>query len=323
MTFSSTPSGIWPWPTTIRTSGSIERSCSRLGLDRLDPVVDVEDLAAAVELAQDRVPDEAGGGLRDPRLDGQPVLGRGLDDAEVADPGEGEVERAGDRGGREGEHVDRAPELLEALLGGNAEALLLVDDDETQVAEADVLREEPVGPDDEVDGPVGQAGDRPVLLGRRNEPGEETDRERERPEALAERRVVLGREHGRRHEHGHLLAVLDRLERAAQGDLGLAVANVANDEPVHRPAGFHVELHLGGGAQLVGRLLVREARLHLGLPGRVDREGVTARGCPGRVQGQQLLGKVGDRALDPLLRAQPLAAAEPARAGASPRRCSG
>ena len=52
-----------------------------LGLDRLDPVVDVEDLAAAVELAQDRVADEPGRRLGDPRLDRQPVLGRRLDDA--------------------------------------------------------------------------------------------------------------------------------------------------------------------------------------------------------------------------------------------------
>ena len=52
-----------------------------LRLDRLDPVVDVEDLAAAVELAQDRVADEPGRRLGDPGLDRQPVLGRRLDDA--------------------------------------------------------------------------------------------------------------------------------------------------------------------------------------------------------------------------------------------------
>ena len=52
-----------------------------LGLDRLDPVVDEEDLAAAVELAQDRVADEPGRRLGDARLDRQPVLRRRLDDA--------------------------------------------------------------------------------------------------------------------------------------------------------------------------------------------------------------------------------------------------
>ena len=52
-----------------------------LGLDRLDPVVDVEDLPAAVELAQDRVANEPGRGLRDARLDRQAILGRRLDHA--------------------------------------------------------------------------------------------------------------------------------------------------------------------------------------------------------------------------------------------------
>ena len=51
---------------------------------------------------------------------------------------------------------------------------------------------------------------------------------------------VLRGEHGRRHEDGDLLAVLDRLERGPQRDLGLAVADVADDQPVHRPAGLHV-----------------------------------------------------------------------------------
>ena len=198
ITFSSTPSGIWPWPTTIRTPGQHRPELLGLGLDRLDPVVDVEDLAAAVELAQDRVADEAGRGLGDPRLDRQAVLGRRLDDAQVADAGEGQVERARDRRRRQRQHVDLAPELLEALLGGDPEALLLVDHDEAEVAEPDVLRQQPVRPDDEVDRAVGEAGDRPLLLGRRHEPGEEADRERERPEPLAERRVVLGREDGRR-----------------------------------------------------------------------------------------------------------------------------
>ena len=56
-----------------------------LRLDRLDPVVDEEHLAAAVELAQDRVAHEARRRLRDARLDRQPVLRRRLDDAHVAD----------------------------------------------------------------------------------------------------------------------------------------------------------------------------------------------------------------------------------------------
>jgi hypothetical protein len=45
---------------------------------------------------------------------------------------------------------------------------------------------------------------------------------------------VLLHEQRRGHEHGHLLAVLHGLERGAYGDLGLAVADVAADDAVHR-----------------------------------------------------------------------------------------
>ena len=217
-----------------------------LRLDRLDPVVDVEDLAAAVELAQDRVADEPGRRLGDAGLDRQPVLRRRLDDAQVADPGERQVERPRDRRRRQRQDVHLAAELLEPLLGRDPEPLLLVDDDQARgPGTATSLRQQPVRPDDEVDGPVGQPLERRRLLLRRDEPRQQPDLERERREALAERRVVLGREHRRRDEDRDLLAVLGRLERGPQRDLGLAVADVADDEPVHRPDLLHVRLDLG------------------------------------------------------------------------------
>jgi hypothetical protein len=65
-----------------------------LGLDRLDPVVDVEGLAAPVELPQDRVANEARRRLGDAGLDRQTVLGRRFDDGQVADAGQGQIESA-------------------------------------------------------------------------------------------------------------------------------------------------------------------------------------------------------------------------------------
>ena len=144
-----------------------------------------------------------------------------------------------------------------------------------------------------------------------DEARQQADLERERREPLRERRLVLRGEDGRRHEDGDLLAVLGRLERGPQRDLGLAVADVADDEPVHRPDELHVGLDLGRGAQLVDRLLVRERRLHLGLPRRVGRERVAPRVGARGVQREQLLGEVVDRLADALLGAQPLGPAEP------------
>ena len=159
--------------------------------------------------------------------------------------------------------------------------------------------------------PSARPGERRRLGRRRDEARQQADLQRERGEALRERRVVLRGEDGRRHEDGDLLAVLGRLERGPQRDLGLAVADVADDEPVHRPDELHVGLDLGRRAQLVDRLLVRERRLHLGLPRRVGRERVAPRVGARGVQREQLLGQVVDRLADPLLGAQPLGPAEP------------
>ena len=137
-----------------------------LGLDRLDAVVDEERLPSPIELAQDRVAHQPGRRLGDARLDRQPILGRRLDDAHVAHAGECQVQRPRDRRGRQRQHVDLGPHLLEPLLVGHAEALLLVDHDEPQVAELDVLGQQPVRADDQVDRPGGEPGeDLPLMLG--------------------------------------------------------------------------------------------------------------------------------------------------------------
>ena len=55
-------------------------------------------------------------------------------------------------------------------------------------------------------------------------------------------------EHGRRHEHGDLLAVHDGLERGADRDFGFAKADVAADQAIHGLGRFHVLLRFGDGA---------------------------------------------------------------------------
>ena len=190
------------------------------------------------------------------------------------------------------------------------EPLLLVDHDQPEVLEPDVLRQQPMRADHDVDGPVLEPGDRRSLLLRGDEARQDPDLERERGEPLTERRVVLRGQHGRGHEHGHLLAVLRRLECRAQGDLGLAVPDVTDHQPVHRHGTLHVGLGLGSRAKLVDRLLVRERRLHLRLPRRVDREAVTVRVRSRGIEDQQLVGEFGDGFADALLGAQPFGTAE-------------
>ena len=82
---------------------------------------------------------------------------------------------------------------------------------------------------------------------------------RPRREAVGEIvEVLLGQQRGR-HQHRHLVAAHHRHEGGAQRDLGLAEADVAAHQPVHRLARLHVGHHGGDGGGLVGRFLVAEA----------------------------------------------------------------
>jgi len=202
MILSNAPSAICPWPT-------------------------------AIELTQDGVAYEPGRGFGHARLDGQPVLRRCLDDAHVTHAHERQVERAWDGRGREREHVDLGLELLQALLVGHAETLLLIDHDEAEILEVDVLAEQTMGADDDVHRARFEPRQRVLLLTLGHETAQRTHGHGIGRETLLERDQVLGREHRRGHQYRHLRARLDGLEGGAQRNLGLAVSDIAHDQAIH------------------------------------------------------------------------------------------
>ncbi len=238
-------------------------------LDVLHPVVYEVHLPAALDLANDGLADHTLVELGYIRLDGQAVLGRGLDGGHVPNPAEGHVQRPRDGRRCEGQHVDLAAHLLEPFLVRHAEPLLFVDDDEAEVLEPYVLLEQPVRPDDDVDGAVGEPLHDLALLAFRPEAAQHLDANGKRREPARKRLEVLLGEDGRRHQHRHLRAVGDGLERRAHRDLRLPVAHVAAHQAVHRLRPLHVELDLSERGELVGRLDVRERSLELLLPRRV------------------------------------------------------
>ena len=234
------------------------------------------------QLALDRLRDQLLVVLADVGLDRAAALGRRLDHRDVAQAGERHLQRARDRRGRQRQHVDLQLELAQQLLLLDAEALLLVDDQQAEVLRAHVAREQPVRADQDVDLAALEGRRRVARLLRRAEARDHVDRERVVAQALAERAEVLLGEHRGRHQEHHLLAVLGGLERGAQRDLGLAVADVAADQAVHRARLLHVGAHGLDRLELVGRLAVREGALELELPlasraGRRGRRGACAR----------------------------------------------
>ena len=143
------------------------------------------------------------------------------------------------------------------------------------------------------------------------EPGQLADHHRELRHPLAEGLDVLVGEQRRRHQNGHLLAVLHRLERGAHRDLGLAVADITADHPVHRHRLFHVRLYLVDRRELVGSLDVGERVLEFALPRRVRPEGVSLGRHARAVEPDELGGDLLDRLAGAALRLRPVGTAEP------------
>ncbi len=112
--------------------------------------------------------------------------------------------------------------------------------------------------DHDVDGAGCQAGDHLSLLLGGQEARQHLDPDRKRLEALGERLDVLLGQQGRRAQNDDLLTIRSRFERGPQRHLGLAEADVAEHEPVHRLGPLHVGLDVSNRRQLVRSLLVRK-----------------------------------------------------------------
>ena len=139
----------------------------------------------------------------------------------------------------------------------------------------------------------------------RPEAADHVDRHRESREPIAQRLQMLKRQHRRGREKRDLLAVHDGLERRPHRHFGLAVSDVAAQQPIHRRRRFHVALDVGNRRGLIRRQFVRKRAFEFLLPVRVGRKGVSRNGLALRVELQQLLGHVAHRLLDARLRLLP------------------
>ena len=123
----------------------------RDAVDRRHPVVHIEDLPLAQQLAANGrgdLPVAIGADEGENRV---PVFWRGGEGAHLANTRHRHLERARNRGRGHRQNVDVCLQFLEGILVLDAEALLLIDDHQAQVFEHDVRAEQAVSADDDVD----------------------------------------------------------------------------------------------------------------------------------------------------------------------------
>ena len=237
------------------------------GIDAVHPIVQVIHLSAPAQLPADGIRQKAPVVLQHIGLDALAVLGRLLDGAHVADAGHGHVQRPGNRRSREGQGVHLSGHLTQTLLVGDAEALLLVDDEQTQVFELHALAQQLMGADKQVHTAILHPFQHILDLLGGAEAGQHLHRDREGPKPGGGSGIVLLRQHGGGHQQRHLLAVQDALHGGAEGHLRLAVAHVAAEQPVHGHGFLHIGLDLPDGSQLIVGLRIVEGLLKFLLPG--------------------------------------------------------
>ena len=161
---------------------------------------DIEDLPAAVALAQDRLAHDDRVERRHERAHREAIDRRGRDDAHLAHAGQRQLQGARDRRRGQRQHMHIGLELLQLFLLRDAEMLLLVDDDEAEMGEPHILREQRVGADDDLDFALGEIGlDLLRFLGA-DHARQLRDAHRQSGEALAETAVMLARQQGGRHD---------------------------------------------------------------------------------------------------------------------------
>ena len=185
--------------------------------------------------------------------------------------------------------------MAQFLFGRYAEFLFFVDNQQAQILEFDAFAEQFVRSDQNVDLAGGQVvGDLPHLF-RAFHAAQVLDPHGEFFQPVVERSVMLQGEDRGRNQYGDLFRVGDCLESGPDRDLGLAEADVAADQPIHRRAALHILLDQLRGGLLVGRIFVDERGFQFVLQVTVRRICETFARLAFGVQRDQLAGDVLDR----------------------------
>ena len=212
------------------------------------------------------------GGVDDHRLNGVAVGRRSGHDRQIARPEKRELKRSRNGGGGQREGIDIHFERLEFLLYGHTEFLLFVDNEQAQIFPFYGLSYKLVRADEDIDLAVCEVGENVFRLLGCLCATEVFHPHGEILESLAERVVMLKREHGSGHQYSRLLVVASRFESRPHRNLRLAETHIAADKSIHRHGALHIVLEVDGGFSLVGGVFVKKRCLELVLHITVSRE---------------------------------------------------
>ena len=261
------------------------------------PVINVINLSSSPKLSSDCLANGLLVILHNISLNRHTVHRRLLQHAHVTDSDHAHMEGSGNRRCSQGKHINILFQLLDLLLMGNAETLLLINDQKPQIPVLHILGKHSVGTDHNVHLALFQILDGLFLLGRSSETAEKIHSHRELLHSLDKCVVNLLGQNGGRHKIHNLSALLHFLKGSAKGNLRFAIANVTANQTVHDLGAFHIPLGILNGIQLILGFLIREHFLKLTLPYGIRSAYISLFFLAHRIKLHQLFGDIFDRAL--------------------------
>ena len=156
-------------------------------------------------------------------------------------------------------------QFLQPLLVLDAEMLLFIDDEQTEILELDRVAEQRMRADDNIDSSFFQPflGSSKLLRADKTRGMGKIDRQA--MEALREGLEMLARQERCRHDYRHLNATHRRNEGSTQGYFRLAEADITTDQAIHRLASSQIVRHGLDCRQLVVGFIIGEASRKFGI----------------------------------------------------------
>ena len=138
----------------------------------------------------------------------------------------------------------------------DTKALLLINNNETQVLKLHIRREQPVGTNNDIDAAGRQTSNRGFYFTRSFKSREPGKVDRKTGVSLTESIHMLGYQESGGNQDSYLFPILDCLKSRTHRDLSLSVPHIATDHSVHRDRALHVGFHIIDCCQLIRRLLI-------------------------------------------------------------------
>src|SRR5450631_1113148 len=129
----------------------------------------------------------------------------------------------------------------------DSKTLLFIHDEKAEILEDYILREQPVRAANDVHFAVGDFLQSYLDFFGTSKAAEHFNTNGERRKPALERFEMLESQHRGGRKHSHLLAIAQSFEGGAHGHFGLAVADVAAEQPIHGMLTLHVSFDLCDG----------------------------------------------------------------------------